>query len=345
MALLTAISSELKTEIASFAEDNYDKSNASSEWNKILKNRKVEERAANLLNQLGKECEEELKEISREINAEIKSSHSVFSDRSINMNTLVNGKKIRNWNWATTLLSGGLMIVGFVNPIGFVGAWLIGRLRSFLVSAREKQVRDARQKLEKKLSNHIDNMVDGLWEKLRDVLYDELLNKHLSPMIREIDDFISSVFALSKTQHEFAISLNNKLQEINAAVMKEALAYKNYEGLEWYISSIARIPGYAVMVVLENGEKFPNDAAKSLSSLLKEKIWYIIKNEKSIKSMLLQSIWRKADRIAVDVQKINIQYIDDEPRIAHIPFLDTVDANTKNRIRMAQQITELLIMK
>lgn len=35
--LLTSISGELKREIASFAEDNYDNSNASTEWNKILR--------------------------------------------------------------------------------------------------------------------------------------------------------------------------------------------------------------------------------------------------------------------------------------------------------------------
>lgn len=346
-ALLTAISSDLKKEIASFSENNYDNSKASSEWNKVLKSRKIEERAADLLKQLGKECEAELKEISREINAEIKFSHSVFSDHSINMHMFVDGKRI--WNWTTTLLSGGLMIASLFNvwnPIGWIGlgVGLIGWLGSFIFCDREKQVRDARRKLEKKLSDHIDKMVVGLRKKLLDVLYDELLKKQLYPMCRTIDDVISSVFALSKTQHDFAISLNNKLQEINMAIIRESLAYLGYAGLEWHISSVARIPGYAVMVVLEYGKIFPNEAAKALSELLKEKIWYIIKND-SVKSMLLQAIWRKADRANVDVQRINLQYIDDQPRIAHIPFLDAVDANTKNRIRMAQQITELLIMK
>ncbi len=346
-AFLTAISSELKKEIASFAEENFDNSKASSEWDTILKNRKVEERAADLLKQLDEECKEELKEISREISAETKFSHSVFSDRSINMHKLVDGKRI--WNWTNTLLSVGLTITiqfNVWNPPVWIGlgVGLIGQLGSFLFSGREKKVRDARQKLERKLSDHIDKMVVGLRKRLLDVLYDELLKKQLDPMIHTIDDVISSVFTLSKTQRAFAISLNYKLQEINAAVIKEALAYLGYEGLEWHISSIARIPGFAAMVVLEYGKVFPNDAANALLGLLKEKIWYIIKNE-SVKSMLLQSIWRKADRAAVDVQEISIQYIDKEPRIAHIPFLDSVDANTKNRIRMAQQITELLIMK
>lgn len=350
-ALLTNISSELKAEIAAFAEENYDNSNASSEWNKILKKRKVEEQASNLLKQLGRECEAKLKEISREISAEIKFSHSVFSDCSINMHMLVDGKRI--WNWTTTLLSSGMIMVSSLfaisNPVGWIGLGIgiLGWLGSFFFSDREKQVLDARRKLEKKLSDHIDKIVVALRKKMLNILYSELIKKQLYPMSHTIDCIIDSVFVLSKAQRDFAISLNNKLNEINKEVIEKALTYLGYAGLECHILSVARIPGYAVMIVLEYGKVFPNEVAKELSNLLKEKIWYIIKNE-NIKSMLLQSIWKKTDRETVNVQKINIQYIDKEPRIAHIPFLDDndiIDANTKNRIRMAQQITELLIMK
>lgn len=345
-AFLTDVSSELKREIATFAENNYDNSAASNEWNKILKNRKIENRASDILKQLCRECEAELHEISREINAEIKFSHSVFSDHSINMHPLVDGKRI--WNWTTALLSGGLMIAGlFLSaPISLIGLGvsLVGWLGSFLFNDRERKVRDARQKLERKLSDHVDKMIKELRKEMLNVLYGDLLKKKLFPMKHAIDEVINSVFTLSATQRELAGVLNEKLREINAAVVKEALEYLGYKGLEFHISGIARIPGYAVMLVLEYGKVFPNDAANALSCLLKEKIWYIIKNDNK-KSMLLQSIWSKADRASVDVKRINIQYIDGIPRIAHIPFLDSVDANTKNRIRMAQQITELLIMK
>ena len=263
------------------------------------------------------------------------------------MHKLIDGKRI--WNWATTLLSGGLIIVSFFNvwnPIGWIGIGIgiIGSLSSFLFSDREKQVRDARQKLEKKLSDHIDKMVINTRKRMLDVLYNDLLKKQLYPMIHTIDEVISSIFTLSTTQREFAIALNNKLREINLTIIKEALAYLGYEGLEWHILSITRIPGYAVMISLEYGKVFPNDAAKALSRLLKEKLWYIIQND-NIKSMLLQAIWSKVDRLSIDTQSIKIQCIDGAPRIAHIPFLDVVDSNTRNRIRMAQQITELLIMK
>lgn len=346
-SLLTSISSELKREIASFAEDNYDNANASSEWNKILNRRKVKERAEHLLQQFKKECETELREISREIDSEINFSHSVFTDRSINMRKVVDWK--RRWSWTATLLRGGVLAFGLINswnPAGLISLaiGLVGWRGSFLFSDREMKVRNARQKLEKKLSDHVDKMIVDLRKKLLDILNEDLLNKQLFSMTRTIDEVVNSVFALSKAQREFAVSLNYKLQEMNFAVVKEALAYLGFTGLEYYISSIARIPGYAVMLVLEYGKVFPNDAAQALSGLLKEKVWYIIKND-SIKSMLVQALWNKADRSSVDVQCINIQYIDDAPRIAHIPFVTALDANTRNRVRMAQQITELLIMK
>ena len=339
--LLISISSELKREIATFAEDNYDNSSASVEWNKILKTRNVEQRASDLLKQLGKECEEELREISREINSEIKFSHTIFSDSSINMDMLIDGKRI--WNWITTLLSGGLMIAGIFlsGPIGWIGLGvsLFGLLGSFLFSDREKKIFDARQKLEKKLFDHIDKMIVGLRKKMLDVFNDEILKKQLYPMRRTIDDVVRSIFTLSKTQQEFAVTLNSKLQEINVAVIKEVLAYLGYAGLEHHIVSIARIPGYAMMIVLEDGKCFPDDASKALFYLFKEKVWFVFRN-KNLKLMLSQAIG-----LECDMDTISIQYIDDTPRIAHIPSLGTVDASKKNRIRMAQQITELLIME
>ena len=254
---------------------------------------------------------------------------------------LVDGKRL--WNWATTLVSGGLMIASFFStgPIGWIGlgVGLFGWLGSFFFSDREKKIRDARQKLEKKLSAHIDKMIIGLRKKMLDVLYNDLLKKQLYAMNRTIDDVVSSIFMLSKTQQEFAVALNSKLKEINMAVIKEALSYLGFTGLEWHIEGTARIPGYAIMIVLEDGKFFPDDASKALFYLLKESVWFVFKKE-NLKSMLSQAIGRGCDR-----DTIRIQYIDDVPRIAHIPSLDNVDASTKNRIRMAQQITELLIMK
>ena len=209
--------------------------------------------------------------------------------------------------------------------------------RSF--SDREKKARDARQKLEKKLSAHIDSMTADLKRKLLDALYNDLLKKQLYPMSHTIDVIINSLFLLSQTQQDFAIALNNKLKEINSAVIKEALAYLGYTGLEWHIKSIVRVPGYAMMIVLEDGKRFPDDATKALSRLLKEPVWFVFYKD-NLKSMLSQALGRGCDRNTISIQSIN-----GVPRIAHIPSMDTLDASTNNRLRLAQQLTELLIMK
>ena len=341
VSFISTISGELKKEIDSFAEDNYNNRNAGQKWAKVVRSHDIESRATSLLKQLEKECEVELQEICREINSELKFSHTIFSDSSINMNFLIDGKRV--WNWATTLVSGGLMIASlFVSgPIGWVGlaVGVVGWVGSFLFSDREKKILDARKKLENKLITNLDKMTEDLRKKMLDVLYNELLKKQLYPTLNTIDEIINLLFTLSKTQQDFAKALNFKLNEMNKVVITEALDYTGFSGLEWHINNVVRIPGNAMMIVLDDGKRFPNDARKELSYILKEQVWFIF-NTKNLKSILTQAIGRRCDK-----DSIKIQYINDEPRIAHISNIDVLDANTYNRIRLAQQLTELLIMK
>jgi GTP-binding protein EngB required for normal cell division len=340
-SFLSTISGELRKEVASFAEDNYDNSRAEHKWKSIIQNHNIEARATDLLKQLGMECEEELQEICREINSELKFSHTVFTDKSINMPFLIDKKRV--WNWATTLVSCGLMIASlFVSgPIGWVGlaVGLVGWLGSFLFTDREKQILDARKKLEKKLIAHLDKLIKDLKKKMLEVLYNELLKKQLYPTLNAIDEIINSVFTLSKTQQDFAKALNTKLNEMNKVVITEALDYTGFSGLEWHITNVVRIPGNAMMIVLEDGKRFPNDARKALSYILKEQVWFVF-NTNNLKSILTQAIGKGCDK-----DSIRIQCINNEPRIAHISNIDVLDANTFNRVRLAQQLTELLIMK
>ena len=254
---------------------------------------------------------------------------------------IIDGKRV--WNWATTLVSGGLMIASlFVSgPIGWVGlaVGLVGWLGSFFFSDREKKVLDARKKLENKLINHLDKTINDLNKKMVDILYNELLKKQLYPTLNAIDEIINSVFTLSETQQNFAKALNSKLSEMNKVVITEALDYTGFTGLEWHVTNVVRIPGNAMMIVLDDGKRFPNDARKELSYLLKEQVWFIF-NTNNLKSILTQAIGRGCEK-----DSIRIQFINDEPRIARISNFDALDANTYNRVRLAQQLTELLIMK
>ena len=196
-----------------------------------------------MLKELANECETELREICREINFELKFSYTNFTDKSIKMPFIFDGK--RAWNWATILTSGGLMIASlFVSgPIGWIGVAVgfVGWLGSFLFSDREEKIRDARRKLENKLYSYLDNMGKKLTTNMNKVLNDELINKRLEPTIVALDETINSVFTLSEIQWNFSKSLNGKLAEMNKMVVTEALAYTGYEGSEWHISNVAPV--------------------------------------------------------------------------------------------------------
>ena len=340
-SLLSDISSNLKREVASFAEDNYDNSNADNKWKSILQDHNIEERTSSLLKELASECEEELQEINREINSELKFSHAIFSGLSIKTSNIINWQRV--WNWATALIGGGLTIAGlfFSGPIGWVGIAVggIGGLGSFLFSDHEKNILDARKKLENELINHLDKMSRALKKKMLDVLYNELLKKQLYPTLSTMNKIINTVFTLSEVQQNLAKGLNANFKNTNKIIIDEAIDYTGFSGLEWHVANVVRIPGNAIMIGLDDGKRFPNDARKELSYILKEQIWFIFNNN-NLKSILTQAIGRKCDK-----DSIRIQDIHNKPRIAHISNFDALDANTHIRIRLAQQLTELLIMK
>lgn len=338
---LTSVSSRLKREVASFAEDNYDNPKANINWNEFIEKQNIKEGAQRLLDQLSKECESELKEINREVRFEINFSFMTNVDDSLKMRRIVDGKRV--WNWTTSILSGGLTIAGLFTggTLTLVGLGVggVGALGNLFFKEYEKKATNARVKLERKLNSHIEKTVNNLRKKMLDALYKDMLKGHMYPVTDSLSEAVKSLFALSDAQYVFAGRLNNKLEEVNKATIAEALDYCGFGGLEWHIEDIARVPGYAVMIVLGDGKRFPDDAVRQMYFLLKERIWFVFKKENQM-SMLCQAIGRGIDRSTIRIQSIN-----DKPRIAHIPSLEKADAATIVRIRMAQQLTGLLIMK
>lgn len=338
---LTEISSDLKRQTASFAEDNYDNPKADKKWNEIIQKQNITGRGQRVLESLGRQCENELREIIREVDFDIKFSYFSSDERSLKMHRLIDGRRV--WNWTTSILSGGLLIADLfvAAPLTLIGITVggLGFLGNFLFKDYEKKASNARRKLEQKLNIHIEKVIRTLRKKMMDVLQDELLKQYMYPMVDNLNDASTSLLALSEAQYMFASRLSNKVENINRTTITEALTYCGYQGLEWHIEGIARIPGYAVMIVLGDGKRFPEEAVRALRTILKERIWFVFQKE-NIKSVLCQAIGRECDR-----ESITVQIINEKPRIAHVPLLDDVNPDTKVRLRMAQQLTGLLIMK
>ena len=339
-SLLAKVKSDLMSEVASFAEDNYDNPNAATKWAGILKSKNIEERCDNLIKKLSSNCDDELREITRELNQEISFSAAVFTDKAINMSNLIDGKRI--WNWISTIAGGGIgvaAIIGLISgPVGLiatVGVSLVGFLGSFFFKSRENKAVDARRKWEGKLNNHIDKTIRSLRKQMLDLFYNELLTKRLYSVANDINAVIDSLFQLSEVQKNLGWRLNSKLKEINKMLIIEALSFVGANGLEWHIRDLARIPGNAIMIRLDDGKRFPDDIKRNLSALLKEQVWFVFHNE-NLKVLLTRAIGHGCVRNSISIEH--------KLKIAHVP-LSELDALTINRVRLAQQLTELLITK
>lgn len=339
--LLTEVKGEIVDEIASFAEDNYANRDAAEKWDAVLKAKKIDERCNKLIEKLALIYDDDLREITRQIKQEISFAADVFADKSINMPNIIDGKRM--WRWVSTISGGGAAIANIARSAGRAGGgWgvtgvivLLGLLGSFFSDSREKKAMDARRVLEKKLNDHMAKIILDLRKQMLDWLHKELLEKRLHVVANDIDTVIGSLTGLSVAQKNLAWLLNRKLKEINKMLIIEALSFVGAGGLERCILDPARIPGNAILIVLDEREKFPDDVRKKLSALLKERVWIVCDHD-NLKILLARAIGQDGVKDYIS--------IDDKLKIAHVP-LEEPDALTVNRVRLAQQLAELFITK
>lgn len=338
-SFINNIKSQLNSEIASFAEDYFEDKNANKAWEIVLKNKKIEEKAQDLMKKFENQCTIEIKEITRELENELKFSKSFIKSKKIKTNSIINGKKI--WNWSVTVMSSGFTIGSIIafflgsaasGPIGWValGISAIGILGSFLFESREKKENRARKKLEKHLQENVLNICKNL-EKQMNKNLNLLIQKRIFLLIEELYKVNTIVFNLADTQKKLAWNLNSHLLELNKQLITEAIKLIGAEGMEYHIYSVARIPGITSLIVLNNGVRIPKEEYKKLYLLINEKIIYTFfsENKKILISRVLGSSVNRSD--------INIE---EKIGVAHIKLKNS---NISNKIKMAQQLTKILI--
>ena len=342
-SLIKNINSQLKSEIALFAEEHFSDEHADKAWNKILKEKRIDTKCKDLLDNLETQCNDRIKELSREIENELKFSSYIASDSSLKMNKIIDKKRL--WDWTTTILGGGLSIgagIAFLagatlfTPLGWaaLGVSIIGIVGSFLFKSRDKKENEARIKLENNLNKNVENICDSLQKEMLANL-DKLVNKRIVVLTKELDRINSVIFRLADTQKELAWKINSNLVQLNIQIVTEAIHLIGAQGLEFHINSVARIPGVSTLIMLDDGKRFPDDISKNLYLLMSEKIRYVFYDEN--KKVLISRIIGKT----INRRDINIE---ENIGIAHIP-LENTTPDVLNRVKLAQQLSEILITK
>ena len=341
-SFILKIKSDLDDEIASFAEEHYDDKNADKAWDKILESRGVETRCTEFIEDLEYNCNDKLKEISREITNELKFSTSFAGDKSLRMHKIIDGKQ--KWEWGTLAVAGGLYIGAYISslfgmaitgPMGWaaIGVTILGATVSFFMKTRNKKIDEARMQLERKLKKDVTRGCNKLQTEMEAKL-DILISDKVEKIIEEITSVDSVVFDLADTQKDLAWGLNAHVMELNKQLMYEALHLVGAEELQYLVQAVARIPGNMSMILLNEGTVFPEEQRNNLQQLMSERIRFIHKTEN--KRVLISRV------LGRDIERDKIT-IEEKIGIAHVPLRD-VTPYIKNRVRLAQQFSELLIM-
>ena len=342
-SLIVKIKSELNGEIASFAEDHFDDKNADKAWSKLLKSRRIEVRCQELLEDLEIKSNDKLEEIYREITNELKFVTTFEGDKSLRMHKILDGKKL--WDWSSIAIGGGLSIAAGVaylvgaaaaGPLGWatLAVSVIGVGGSFLFKSREKKEFEARTRLEKKLRENVGQICATL-EKQMNKNLDSLVSVRIEGLMGEMDKINHVIFCLADTQKDLAWGLNDHMLELNEQILTEAIRLIGAEGLQYHVQSVARIPGNTSLILLRDGTVFPGEQKEELYKLMAERIGFVYDSENK-KVLISRVLGRDIDR-----NRINIE---EEIGVAHIPVGDA-SPNMKNRVRLAQQFSRLLIMK
>ena len=325
----------LRAKIPGFAEDNYEAQDAGKHWNRLVKNQGLERKAEKLVEQIQNECKDELSEIARQLKSELNFVDKFAGDHRISMDSIFDAK--RAWNWGTNILSGGLGIAAlFLKPLILVaaGVALVGRLLSWLFEDREEKARKQRKELESKLEHNVSKLERNLQKELSDCFGQDLLKKQVNVFLREFQSVISGTLELADRQRDLAWRINKQHKGLHRTLLNKAFEQLGHRNSGNLILDVARVPGLAIMLLIEPNT-FPEDVRKDLGKLLGENVWFVV-NTRNKRSILSQAIGRDCDPSKVGIES--------KIQVAHVPVRQ-LDATGIYRIRLAQQLTELHVMK
>ena len=182
------------------------------------------------------------------------------------------------------------------------------------------------------MQENVNKVCDKINKDINDYL-EALITKRMDALIMEMSRIDSVVFRLADTQRGLAWKLNDHLLELNYKTVSEAMRFIGVEDSEYSIMSVARIPGTENILCLDNERTFSEDLTKQMAELMSERISTIDRDDKK-EIMISRVIGNEADIRSVSIEeKIGVAHIKTENGS---PYL-------KNKIRMAQQLTQIEI--
>ncbi len=291
-SFMMRLKTELRADIAVFAEDHYNDKLADLAWGELIKSKDIEGRCKELLDDMEAEVDGIIEETIREMASELKYVAVDAVERNFLTPAMVDAKSIVSW---TSLVLGGggtvaaaiLTLAGVeaaAGPVGWIAAaiGLAGGIGVLFIESRGDKLARARAKLEKELTESVNATCDSIWTQLEKNL-SRLVEKKIDLVISELTKIGKVVDSLSSAQVELADSLRQELRTLNmtftgkiaSAVFGEETAAAEMAG----ITTAARIPGVCTLLCEEQGGAGREDFRARISDLIAEDVRSVAMSE------------------------------------------------------------------
>lgn len=291
-SFMMRLKSELRSDIAVFAEDHYNDKLADIAWGEIIEQKNIEGRCKELLDDMESEVDSIIEETIREMESELKYVSVDAVERTFLTPALIDAKRIVGWT--SLLLGGGGTVAAAIltlsgvelaaGPVGWVaaGIGLAGGIGLLFLESRGDKLAKARAKLEKELTESVNATCDSIWTQLEKNL-NRLIKGKIDLVLGELTKIENVIGSLAATQNGLADSLREELRSLNMTfTSKIASAVFGDEQADTYISNIdtaARIPGVCILLSEKAENATPEDFRKNLSDLIAEDVAIVTTTE------------------------------------------------------------------
>lgn len=339
-SFMMRLKSELRSDIAVFAEEHYNDKMADIAWGEIIESKNIEGRCKELLDDMEAEVDGIIEETIREMESELRYVSIDSVQRTFLTPALIDAKRIVGW---TSLLLGGggtvaaaiLTLSGLeiaAGPVGWVAAaiGLAGGIGLLFLESTGDKLAKARAKLEKELTESVNATCDSIWTQLEKNL-NRLVKGKIDLVLDELTKIENVIESLAETQNDLAGSLRTELRQLNVTftskIASAVMGGDEADACMGNIDTIARIPGVCILLSEKAANAVPEDFTKHLSDLLAEDVSVVTTNEDMPQYV--------SDILGRIVAKENIECDNESGQV--LIRTDKEDIRLLNRLRLLEQ--------
>ena len=299
----------------------------------MVESYQIEAKAKKTMERLYKKTEQNMSEYLRELNSEIGLIAKIKSGK-FEVSEITDTRRIARWGVGA--ISGAVSIAGIIVSgggivVAGVAIGLVGVFFDWLTDSRESKAANARANLEGQLRKYTEKLAKSLKSQMINNFEHQLIKNNIERVVSDMKMFVSALFSLADTQRNLADVMLQRQLELNHTLLSEALSFLGMSQYMKGIVKVGRLPGFAVVLLLDGKTTMPDNLKRELGQLLGERVIYAIDTNNNY-SIIRQLLKRKLG----ENLRINLE---EKIRVAHVRNINELDEEGRQLCVLSQQLT------